>query len=186
MTTLASDNIRPFELGDFNTFPIVADDTIYEGAAVGLETSAYRARPLTTSDLFVGFAYSQCANQGGAAGAKNVTVRRSGLVQLPVTGVTTTTAPNVPVYASDDDTFTLTESTNVQIGRVERVVGSGVAVVAFDTTRGSLGFPGLLTTSVGTASDTIADVGGSFNQGTLNNIVASLARKINQIAKQIA
>jgi len=38
-----------------------------------------------------------------------------------------------------------------------------------------------LTTSVGTASDTIADVGGSFNQSGLNNIVASLAAKINEI-----
>ena len=38
-----------------------------------------------------------------------------------------------------------------------------------------------LTTSVGTASDTIADVGGAFTQATLNNINASLALKINQI-----
>ena len=38
-----------------------------------------------------------------------------------------------------------------------------------------------LATSVGTASDTIADVGGAFSQATLNNINASLALKVNQI-----
>lgn len=38
-----------------------------------------------------------------------------------------------------------------------------------------------LTTSVGTASDTIADVGAAFNQTTLNNINQSMATKINQI-----
>lgn len=38
-----------------------------------------------------------------------------------------------------------------------------------------------LATSVGTASDTIADVGAAFNQTTLNNIQASQATKINQI-----
>lgn len=38
-----------------------------------------------------------------------------------------------------------------------------------------------LTTSVGTASDTIADVGAAFNQTTLNNIMASQALKINQV-----
>lgn len=38
-----------------------------------------------------------------------------------------------------------------------------------------------LTTSVGTASDTIPDVGAAFTQATLNNINRSLAEKINQI-----
>lgn len=42
-----------------------------------------------------------------------------------------------------------------------------------------------LTTTVGTASDTIADVGAAFNQTTLNNIVASLAAKINELAVQV-
>lgn len=38
-----------------------------------------------------------------------------------------------------------------------------------------------LTVSVGTASDTIADVGASFNQTTLNNINRSQSDKINAI-----
>ena len=38
-----------------------------------------------------------------------------------------------------------------------------------------------LTVSVGTGSNTIADVGGSFVQATMNNIIRSLADKINQL-----
>lgn len=38
-----------------------------------------------------------------------------------------------------------------------------------------------LTHSVGTADDTVADVGGSFNQTTLNNDLRDLSAKINAI-----
>jgi len=38
-----------------------------------------------------------------------------------------------PVYASDDDTFTLTASTNTYIGVVHRWVETGIAMVKFDS-----------------------------------------------------
>lgn len=38
-----------------------------------------------------------------------------------------------------------------------------------------------LTAATGTASNTVADVGGSFDQTTLNNNLKSLAEKINEI-----
>lgn len=38
-----------------------------------------------------------------------------------------------------------------------------------------------LTAATGTGSDTIADVGGSFSQTTLNNNFKSLADKVNEI-----
>lgn len=38
-----------------------------------------------------------------------------------------------------------------------------------------------LTTSVGTADNTVADVGAAFSQATLNNNFADLAAKINAI-----
>lgn len=41
--------------------------------------------------------------------------------------------------------------------------------------------PVALTAATGTASDTIADVGASFNQTTLNNNMKSLADKINAV-----
>lgn len=132
MATLATDKPRPYELGTIQEYPVIAADIIYEGAAVGENASGY-ARPLQAGDVFLGFAESRADNSTGAAGDKTVRVRRRGQVELPVAGATAITANDQPlVYASDDDTFTLTASTNSIIGRVSRWVASGVCVVEFD------------------------------------------------------
>jgi hypothetical protein len=132
MTTLAANKARPYELGDIQEYPVIAADIIYEGAAVGENGSGY-ARPLQAGDPFLGFAETIVDNSAGAAGDKRVRTRRRGQVQIPVAGATAITANDGPlVYASDDDTFTLTASTNTIIGRVSRWVESGVCVVAFD------------------------------------------------------
>ena len=178
MATLAIDTPRTYELGDHSHYPVVATDIIYEGAAVGLDGSG-DARPLNAGDKFVGFALYKADNSTGTAGAIKVEVKVSGQIQLDVANAAATDVGKA-VYASDDNTFVLTASTNSKIGTVKRYVSSGVAVVAFDAA-GNAGIITGLTTSVGTASDTIADVGAAFNQTTLNNIVASLAAKINAL-----
>ncbi len=132
MTTLAANKPRAYELGDNQEYPVIAADIIFEGAAVGENGSGY-ARPLTAGDPFLGFAHRKVDNSAGAAGAVNVEVKRRGQIQLAVAGATAVTANDRPlVYASDDDTFTLTASTNSIIGRVARWVSSGVCVVEFD------------------------------------------------------
>lgn len=131
MTTLAADKARTIEQGNRNAFPAVASDIIYEGAAVGLVDASGHARPLTTADRFAGFAEAKCDNSAGAAAALNVRVVESGKVQLPVTDVLITDV-NLPVYASDDDTFSLNPADGVFIGFVHRFVSSGVAIVRFD------------------------------------------------------
>lgn len=133
MTTLAKDAPRDFEIGDHNDLPIVAADIIYEGAAVGLNTSGY-ARPLEAGDPFGGFALRQVDNAGGVAGEKNVRVIARGAVVLAVTGLTIDDFGK-PVYASDDDTFTMTASTNTQIGTVKRFIANGRGVVEFSVPR---------------------------------------------------
>jgi hypothetical protein len=132
MTTLAANKPRAYELGDNQEYPVIATDIIYEGAAVGENASGY-ARPLAAGDVFLGFATRKADNSTGAAGAINVEVKRKGQAQLAVVGATAVTANDRPlVYASDDDTFTLTASTNSIIGRVSRWVSSAVCVVEFD------------------------------------------------------
>jgi hypothetical protein len=131
MTTLAVDAPRTYELGDVNSFPVVTLDIIYEGAAVGLDSSG-NARPLVAGDKFVGFAEHIADNSAGAAGAVRVRVRRFGLIRLPVTGVTALTDVGSLVYASDDNTFTLTESTNSLVGRIVRWDVSTTCYVAFN------------------------------------------------------
>lgn len=137
MPTLAVNVKQVYELGDYQDYPVIANDIIYEGAAVGDNGSGY-SRPLAAGDPFLGFADSKVDNTGGSAGDKDVTVIQRGRIQLSVSGAAITDV-NKPVYASDDATFTLTQSTNSHIGRIIRWVSTGVVIVAFDATRAGLG-----------------------------------------------
>lgn len=131
MTTLAVNFPRPLELGDFSHFPIIADDIIYEGAAVGLMAATGHARPLAAGDTFVGFCTEICDNAGGAAAAKNVLVRTRGQIALPVTGAVITDA-NQPVYASDDNAFSFSPVAGVFVGLFRQFVSAGVGIVRYD------------------------------------------------------
>jgi hypothetical protein len=131
MTTLAADKARNFELGSINELSVIASDIIYEGAAVGVVKGTGYVRPLSAGDAFAGFAESKCDNSAGAAGDKRVRTRKTGLVQLSVSGAVITDVGQ-PVYASDDDTFVFTPTSNSFIGFVHRFVSSGVVIVAFD------------------------------------------------------
>ena len=133
MTTLAANKQRPIELGDLNNIPVIASDIIYEGAAVGVVAATGHARPLTTSDYFVGFATRQADNSAGAAAAIYVEVQTRGEVQLAVTGALITDLKQ-PVYAADDDAFQFSPTGGVFVGYVKRFVSAGVVVVEFDVT----------------------------------------------------
>jgi hypothetical protein len=132
MTTLAADAPRTYALGDYEDYPVIASDIIYQGAAVGENASGY-ARPLVAADPFLGFADHKVDNSAGAAGAANVRVLTRGVVRLAVTGATAITANDrPPVYASDDNTFTLTATSNSLIGYVRRWLASTDCLVEFD------------------------------------------------------
>lgn len=131
MTTLSANQPRVYELGESNDFPVIAADIIYEGAAVGLVDASGHARPLTSSDKFVGFAIKKADNSGGAAAAINAHVSRKGAIQLSVSGAVITDVGQ-PVYATDDNTFVFTPTGGVFIGFVKRFVSSGVVVVEYD------------------------------------------------------
>lgn len=185
MTTLAVDVVRSYQLGDRNHLPVVATDIIYEGAAVGDNGSGY-ARPLVAGDPFRGFCVYRADNATGAAGAINVEVKQEGTVQLAV-GSAAITDVGKPVYASDDATFTLTATSNSYVGRIVRFISTGVVMVEFCAAKGELGaFTALTDSSGGTASDTIAAIGGTYSQSEVRNAVASLAAKINVLAKYLA
>ena len=170
MTTQAADNPRRYEAGDVNELPVIAADIIYEGSVVGDNGSGY-ARPLAAGDPFRGFAEQKVDNSLGSAGDKNVRVRHRGRAQLSVTSLVITDVGK-PVYASDDNTFVLTASTNSPIGRVTRFVSAGVGIVEFDAGKGALGLLAALTDSTTeTADATIADVSTVVTgvDGTANN-----------------
>jgi len=139
MTTLAADSPRTFHTSNLDSFDQLeagTDDIIFRGAAVGTTTTGY-AFPLLTSSavIFAGFAEAKCDNTGGANGAKRVEIRNRGKVQLTVSGATRADIGKA-VYASDDDTFTLTEgASTILIGFVDSCNTAGQPVVAFSIRR---------------------------------------------------
>jgi hypothetical protein len=138
MATLTQDNPRVFESthDDFlNELPVIASDIIYAGAAVGELNDTGTYQPLgtgSTVDRFAGFATEKADNSAGAAGAKVIKVRQQGRVKLSVTGVTAITDVGSIVWATDDNTFTLTYAAGaVSIGHIARWISGTNCVVDF-------------------------------------------------------
>lgn len=127
---LAADTPRVYAVGEIETYPVAASVTIYEGSAVGENGSGY-ARPLVAADPFLGFAVRSIAG-GASAGLNNIDVKSRGRIQLAISSLAITANDRPAVYASDDGTFTLTATSNSQIGFVSRWVETGVAIVEFD------------------------------------------------------
>ena len=130
MTALSTDVNRNYELGDINQVPVKGSTIIYQGAAVGGHSSGY-ARPIQNGDKFLGFADEHIDNSGGADGIKTVRVKKRGAVPLDISGVALGDIGK-SVYATDDNTFTLSDSSSVYIGQISRIDSSGVALVEFD------------------------------------------------------
>jgi hypothetical protein len=131
MTTLATNTPRDYEIGERGSLPVIAADIIYEGAAVGLVVGTGHARPLTSVDVFAGFAEDKADNSLGAAAAIYVDLIKKGAVKLAVTGAVITDIGQ-PVYATDDNTFTFTPTSGVFIGFFSRFTAAGYGIVAFD------------------------------------------------------
>ncbi len=123
---------RTFEVGDLNSFGMKAASKIWQGAAVSM-LAAGTVAPLTATEKFVGFAVDTFDNLAGLANAKNAVVKTWGFIELTVVGLLSTTQVGVSVYASDDNTFTLTSAGNSIIGKIHRVLpGATKAIVVFD------------------------------------------------------
>lgn len=132
MATLSANDPREFESGDYNTVGVVASDILYEGSLIGDNGSGY-GRPLVAGDRPLGWVDGRSGkvdNSSGSAGDLDVDLLYRGKVKLSVASVAITDVGK-PVYASDDDTFVLTDTGSL-VGFVHRFVSSGVAVVAFD------------------------------------------------------
>lgn len=128
MATLTADTPRVYELGDINE--LVAASAIKEGAfvfAVKASGLAAVGAVALSTHAFAGIA------QRGVASGENVRVRDKGKVVMPVTGASAASVGAI-VYASDDNTLTLTASTNVPVGAVARHISGTTCVVEFKAT----------------------------------------------------
>ncbi len=107
---------------------------VFEGAMLG-DNSGY-ARGLVAGDRFVGHSQEEYDNSDGSQGDHNIT-RLRGRYRLQVTlSSVAITDVGADVYASADDTLTLTKGSNSWVGRVDRYVTTDTAVVEFQTTEG--------------------------------------------------
>lgn len=134
MTTLAANKPRAYEGGELNDFALVASTKVYEGAAVGTVKATGLARPLQAGDRFGGFAIQTVDSTAGSDFryyGTMVKVIDEGEIELPVTGAVITDV-GMPVYATDDDTFTFSPVAASFIGFVKRFVSAGIVVVEFD------------------------------------------------------
>lgn len=131
MTTLAANKERRYQLGDKNELPTIGSDILYQGAAAGLVATSGHLRPLTSADLFLGFVEAKADNSAGSAAAINGNLVAYGRLVLPITGLLITDV-GLPVYATDDDTFTLSPVGGVFIGFVDRFISAGSGVVSFN------------------------------------------------------
>lgn len=131
MATRTTNEARQFSnLGHQAEVPMVGTDIIFEGSMVGLSSGL--ARPLVAGDKFAGFASKKADNAAGAALAQRVMVHRRGDVVMNVVGVSDDSTNGNLVYASDDDTLTLTSTSNTLIGRVIEWLGGTKCRVYFE------------------------------------------------------
>lgn len=128
---LTEDVAREFLGGDEETYPVAAGAVIYRGAIVGEDGNGY-ARPMQSTDAFLGLAMGRADNRGGAAGDAAVRVRTRGRVVGRVDGFP---AAGAPVVALGDDLwFDGGASPGPLAGFVSimRDEDTRIAVIAFD------------------------------------------------------
>lgn len=135
MATLTADKVRTYGATSEvhrNKPPVIATDIIYEGAAVGRASAANAVRPLADGDTFFGFAINQADNSAGAEGDVRVLVHGEGVIKLDVTGVSGWDDAGKAVYATDDDTFSITDSgSDTQIGVIKEHISGTKCWVSF-------------------------------------------------------
>jgi len=180
----SADGYPIFEIGPINTLPLEASAVIYRDSAIGDNASGY-AEALVAGDSFRGFADAPVDNSDGAAGAKNVDVITAGWKQVTITGIAITDVGK-PVYMSDDDTFTLTATSNSLVGFVYRYVTTNTCIIEFgvDTTLQASAVSTTAVTAVATtsASATSEGVYGYDSSTQADAIVESLNAVITKQA----
>lgn len=116
-------------------YPVNASALIYAGVFVGENVTTGGARPLVAGDKFLGISTEYVDNSTGLTGAKNVEVKVGKLrLMHNVVGATSAIGTiGVKVYASDDNTLTLTSTANTLVGTVVRWISGTLCEVHIDT-----------------------------------------------------
>lgn len=132
---LAADEQRFYEGGnlDHDERLDMEPAKVFVGSALEWDTGgANGVQPFASGgNKFAGFAKEQVNNLstapgGGTKGNKQVTVARQGIVHLNIESTIATTSVGAKIYATvDDNSFTLSSTSNTEIGEIVRVITTG-------------------------------------------------------------
>jgi hypothetical protein len=127
---LSKDTPLTLEEGIFNELPMAASVTIYEGSLTGLNGAGY-ARALVAGDIFVGHALRGKVDATATNGGTAVRVRRGRYLGKATLSGAAVTSVGKEIFASADNTFTLTKGANSRVGVVHRYVTTSTVIIEF-------------------------------------------------------
>ena len=106
---------------------------IWKGTLVSVRADGYLypARSGTATDVFKGVAEETIDNSGGAAGAKECRVRKTGSFVFAKTAAVIADV-GIAFYASDDQTLTATAANNQLVGYAENLISSSLLRIRID------------------------------------------------------
>ena len=116
---------------ELRQYQVKASAHIYKGAFVGLDAATGYVRPLEAGDVFMGIAYEEADNSSGADGAKKLRVFTLGDFELTLTGAALTDI-GASVYASADDTLTLTATSNSLVGKMVDLTAANTIILRME------------------------------------------------------
>lgn len=121
---LSADVIYESASDQIQSVPAVNGDVLYAGALIGIDSAGYAAPWADTSNYnFAGVCMKQVTGDTSASPVPEANVNTSGMIlkKVTVTGASGQTDVGVLVYASDDNTFDLSATSNVKaVGRISR------------------------------------------------------------------
>lgn len=121
---------------ELRSFQVAAGAHVYKGSFLGLSAAGY-AQVLTPGDRFIGVAYEEMDNSGGADGDISVRTYTLGDFGHSLSGATVADVGR-PVFASADDTLSFNGAGNSYVGFVEDVVAADEIILRIDPNHGKV------------------------------------------------
>lgn len=131
MPMLTNDRLTPERAPSSTVVGVAANTTIYAGALVALDTSTGFAAPAsdTANRVILGVASKRAANNTSTNGARNVEVLYGRAFKFNASGAINSTHIGRVAYCVDDNTVSVTLTTNrVKVGKIVGVDPDGVWV----------------------------------------------------------
>ncbi|MFA5864475.1 MAG: hypothetical protein WC975_07280 [Phycisphaerae bacterium] len=133
--TLSTDvNLNRYVDQQLRTLAVKNSTVIYRGGLVGLDRSTGYAQPLSATTQFQGIAYEQCDNSTGQSGDREVILFTQGDFEFSLSGASRVHIGR-PVFATDDNTLTLSGGSASYIGQIIDSPAAGRVIVRIDPLR---------------------------------------------------